>query len=87
MFIGTYLDKNIFSDFRYRKISPYNRVEVTITGMKIVSMDTDSIKKKIENKVNYKYLYKVFDKYHEMSLEMGEWHECMITDAAEEYKA
>lgn len=40
--------------------------------MKIVSMDTDSIKKIIENEVNYKYLYKVFDKYHEMSLEMGE---------------
>lgn len=50
--------------------------------MKIVSIDTDSIKKIIENEVNYKYLYKVFDKYHEMSLEMGEWHECMITEVA-----
>ena len=69
LFVSTYLDKNVISDFRYRKIIPYTRDEETITGMKIISMATDSLKKIIENKVKYKYLYEVFDKYHEMQLE------------------
>lgn len=66
LFVSTYLDKNVISDFRYRKIIPYTRDEETITGMKIISMDTDSLKKIIENNIKYKYLYEVFDKYYEM---------------------
>ena len=58
----------------------------TITGMKIISMDTDSLKKIIENKVKYKYLYEVFDKYHEMPLETVDWHDGMMREAIEEYK-
>ncbi len=87
LFVSTYLDKNVISDFRYRKIIPYTRDEGTITGMKIISMDTDSLKKIIENKVKYKYLYEVFDKYHEMPLETVDWHDGMIKEATEEYKA
>ena len=87
LFVSTYLDKNVISDFRYRKIIPYTRDEETITGMKIISMDTDSLKKIIENKVKYKYLYEVFDKYHEMPLETLDWHDGMIREATEEYKA
>lgn len=48
------------------RIIPYTRDEVTITGMKIISMSIDLLKKIIENKVNYKYRYEVFDKYHEL---------------------
>lgn len=87
LFVSTYLDKNVISDFRYRKIIPYTRDEGTITGMKIISMDTDSLKKIIENKVKYKYLYEVFDKYHEMPLETVDWHDGMIKEATGEYKA
>lgn len=87
LFVSTYLDKNVISDFRYRKIIPYTRDEETITGMKIISMDTDSLKKIIENKVKYKYLYEVFDKYHEMPLETVDWHDGMIKEATREYKA
>ena len=87
LFVSTYLDKNVVSDFRYRKIIPYTRDEETITGMKIISMDTDSLKKIIENKVKYKYLYEVFDKYHEMPLETLDWHDGMIKEATGEYKA
>lgn len=86
LFVSTYLDKNVISDFRYRKIIPYTRDEETITGMKIISMDTESLKKIIENNVKYKYLYKVFDKYHEMPLETSNWHDGMIREATEEYK-
>lgn len=87
LFVSTYLDKNVISDFRYRKIIPYTRNDETITGMKIISMDTDALKKIIENKVKYKYLYDVFDKYHEMPLETVEWHDGMIKEATGEYKA
>ena len=86
LFISTYLDKNVISDFRYRKIIPYTRDEETITGMKIISMDTDSLKKIIENRVKYKYLYEVFDKYHEMPLETTDWHAGMVKEATGEYK-
>ena len=54
--------------------------------MKIISMDTDSIKKIIENKVKYKYLYEVFDKYYEMPLETVDWHDGMIKEATVEYE-
>lgn len=86
LFVSTYLDKNVISDFRYRKIIPYTRDEETITGMKIISMDTGSLKKIIENKVKYKSLYEVFDKYHEMPLETVDWHDGMIKEATGEYK-
>lgn len=87
LFVSTYLDDNVVNDFRYRKIIPYKRYNETITGMKIISMDTDSLKKIIENKVKYKYLYEVFDKYHEMPLETLDWHDGMIKEATGEYKA
>ena len=89
LFVSTYLDKNVVSDFRYRKIIPYTREEETITGMKIISMDTDSLKKIIENKVKYKYLYEVFDKYHEMDLDPFQtlnWHEDLLKEATVEYE-
>lgn len=87
LFVSTYLDKNVVSDFRYRKIIPYTKNEETITGMKIISMDTNSLKKIIKNKVKYKYLYKVFDKYHEMPLETENWHDGMMEEVTGEYKA
>lgn len=87
LFVSTYLDKNVISDFRYRKIIPYTRDKETITGMKIISMDTYSLKKIIENKVKYKYLYEVFDKYHEMPLETVDWHDGMIREATVEYRS
>lgn len=87
LFVSTYLDKNVISDFRYRKIIPYTKDEETISGMKIISMDTDSLKKIIENKVKYKYLYEVFDKYYEMPVEMVDWHDGMIKEAVGEYKS
>ena len=86
LFVSTYLDKNVVSDFRYRKIIPYTKNEETITGMKIISMDTNSLKKIIKNKVKYKYLYEVFDKYHEMPLETEDWHDGMMKEVTGEYK-
>lgn len=87
LFVSTHLDKNVISDFRYRKIIPYTIDKETITGMKIISMNIDSFKTIIENKVKYEYLYEVFDKYYEMPLETLDWHDGMIKEATGEYKA
>lgn len=75
------------SDFRYIKVIPYTRDEEIITGMNIISMDTDSLKKIIGNKVKYKYLYEVFDKYHEIPLETIDWHDGMIKEVTVEYRS
>lgn len=40
----------------------------------------------IENRIKYKYLYEVFDKYHEMSLETTDRHAGMVKEAMGEYK-
>ena len=77
----------MISDFRYIKVIPYTRDEEIITGMKIISMDTDSLKKIIGNKVKYKYLYDVFDKYHEIPLETIDWHDGMIKEVTVEYRS
>ena len=87
LFVITYLNRNVISDFRYRKIIPHTKDEETITEMKIISMDTDSLKKIVENKIKYKYLYEVFDKYHEIPLEMVDWHDGMIKQATGEYRS
>lgn len=86
LFVSTYLDKNVISDFWYRKIIPYNRDEETIEGMKIISLDTDTLKKIIENRTTYSYLYEVFNKYHEMPLETVDWHENLLSDAVGGYR-
>lgn len=52
--------------------------------MKIISMNTDSLKKIIENKINYSYLYEVFDKYHKMDLnplQTLNWHMDLLREA------
>lgn len=87
LFVSTYLDKNVISDFRYRKIIPYTKDNETIKGMKIISMDTAALKKVIIKKTNYKNLYKIFAKYHEMPLETVGWHDGMIKEVTGEYES
>ena len=81
LLVSTYLDKNIISDFSYRKIILYIINEDTIICLKIISIDTDFLKKTIENKVRYKYLCKIFDKYYEIPLETLDWHDGMIKES------
>ena len=53
--------------------------------MKIISMDTAALKKVIIKKTNYKNLYKIFVKYHEMPLETADWHDGMIKEITAGY--
>ncbi|WP_127162918.1 AlwI family type II restriction endonuclease [Veillonella sp. VA141] len=85
LFISTYLDKNVVYDFRYRKLIPYTKNEVTIDGMKIISMDTQALKKIIERNISYRHLYQVFDVYHNKELGDIDWHDGLIREATKEY--
>ena len=49
--------------------------------MKIISLDTDTLKKIIEHRTTYSYLYEVFNKYHEMPLDTVDWHDSLLRDA------
>ena len=85
LFVSTYLDKNVVYDFRYRKLIPYTKNEETIDGMKIISMDTQALKKIIERNISYKHLYQVFDVYHNKELGDTDWHDSLIREATKEY--
>lgn len=70
VFVTTYLDANVFSDFRFRKIMPYKKEDKLIEGMKIIPIDTHSLKLILQNGIKYKYLYKILDKYHDAPLDI-----------------
>lgn len=81
LFISTYLNRNIVADFRYRKDIPYyGRNDEIIEGMKIISMETSTLKYIITNNMNYKSLYKIFDKHHNLPLKNNDWHRNLVKD-------
>lgn len=66
---------------------PYSKDEETITGMKIIPIDTISLKNIIKNNIKYKELYAIFEKYYNLDLnsEVTNWHNEMIKEITEEY--
>ena len=88
LFISTYLHKNVIADFRGRKhMQYYGQENEYIEGMKIVSIDTKVLKDIIKRKINYKYLYGVFDRYYKSDLKLPEWQDNMIKEATQGYRA
>lgn len=87
VFISTYLDPNVVSDFRCRKVYTYTKAGKRIDGLKILSLDTSCLKKMIENKVYYKHLYKVFDDFYNMPLDTLDWHDEMIKQTIGKYRS
>ncbi|MCR1837221.1 AlwI family type II restriction endonuclease [Pasteurella caecimuris] len=83
LFVSTFLHKNVISDFRFRKMMPYYGKNDTINGLKIISLDTQSLKSIIENKVYYKKLYATFEKYHqqEISQNVSDWYDNLVQEA------
>ena len=87
LFISTFLHKNVVADFRSRKYAQYyGEGDEFVDGMKIVSLDTGALKGIIEKDINYRYLYKVFDKYHESELHLPEWQDNLIKEATQTYE-
>lgn len=86
LFISTFLHRNVISDFRSRKNSfYYGEDNEVVEGMKIISLDTSTLKEIVKKNINYRYLYKVFQKYHESDLSPLEYQENLIKESIQLY--
>lgn len=85
LFVSTYLDENVVTDFRYRKEMPYKKNGKIVEGMKIIPLDTKSLKRIMENNMRYKKLYAIFDANYEKPLKMENWHTELLKEVAGDY--
>ena len=86
LFITTFLEQNIITDFRFRKIMPYEKNGEVIEGMKIIPIDTDFLKEIIKNKITYKELYFDFEEHYQKEPEERNWYKNMIEKINKKYK-
>lgn len=87
IFLTTYLDVNVLSDFRHRKEQPYYDTSDPIkyvNGMKITPLSTDNLRTIIQNNKKYSELYSIFEQAHQMSISSEPnafiWHKNNIID-------
>lgn len=87
LFISTFLHRNVISDFRSRKnMFYYGEDNGVVEGMKIISLDTATLKEIINKNINYRYLYKVFQIYYESDLSPLEYQENLIKETSQLYE-
>jgi len=79
VFIPTYLNPNIVTDFRMRKDYPYlaNNDEY-VNGMKIIPLQTSEIKTILDKDITYDKLYSLFENAYKSKLGVKEWYEKAI---------
>lgn len=77
VFITTYLNVNVISDFRARRYMEYYNTAGTdyISGMKILPIQTSELKTFLRFDVRYPQIYKMLDKAHNSSEAPKEWYE------------
>lgn len=87
VFLTTYLDVNVLSDFRHRKEQPYydtSNPTKYVNGMKITPLSTDNLRTIIQNNKKYSELYSIFEQAHQMSISSEPnafiWHKNNIID-------
>lgn len=87
VFSTTYLDRNVISDFRNRKTFTYYNKDFSkgITGLKIIPLQTSTIKEIIRKKLNYKRLYRLFDNAFNSNVPIPSWYSNCIEKEICEY--
>lgn len=77
VFVTTYLNTNVISDFRARRFMEYYNAAGTeyITGMKILPIQTSELKALLRFDVKYSQIYKMLDKAYQSSEAPKEWYE------------
>lgn len=87
VFVTTYLNINVISDFRARRYMEYYNAAGTdyITGMKILPMQTSELKTLLRFDVKYPQIYKMFDKAYNSSEAPKEWYENNIVRETDFY--
>lgn len=70
IFVTTYLDVNVISDFKNRKYIPYydtQNEDNFIPGMKIIPLNTSDLREIIKQGKKYRELYSIFEKAYQQS--------------------
>ena len=77
VFVTTFLNTNVISDFRARRYMEYYNAAGTdyITGMKILPIQTSELKTLLKFDVKYPQIYKMLDKAYNSSEAPKEWYE------------
>ena len=78
VFATNYLNINVISDFRSRKTTPFydpQDYSKSVTGMKIIPLQTSELKKIVSNSKTYKELYPIFEEAFNSTLPPHEWYE------------
>lgn len=77
VFITTYLNTNVISDFRARRYMEYYNTDGTeyITGLKILPIQTSELKALLRSGVEYPQIYQMLDKAFNSSGAPKEWYE------------
>lgn len=77
IFVTTFLNTNVISDFRARKNMEYYDSSGTkfIRGMKILPIQTSELTELLRLGVKYPRIYRKFDKAHNSSGAPKEWYE------------
>lgn len=80
IFVANILNEETLSDFRGRKNYQYRNSNGNIvSGLKIISLSIDDIKKLIQKRITYISLYNIFDiAYKDTDVNDIEWYEILI---------
>ena len=82
VFATNFLNINVIADFRGRKHMPYYDTQdysKSVSGMKIIPLQTSELKKIVINQKKYKDLYPLFDEAFNSDLPPHEWYsECIL---------
>ncbi len=87
VFVTTYLNMNVISDFRARRYMEYYNSAGTdyITGMKILPIQTSELKTLLRFDVRYAQIYRMLDAAYNSSEAPKEWYENNIVREASFY--
>lgn len=88
VFVTTYLNTNVISDFRARRYMEYYNPDGTeyITGMKILPIQTSELKALLKSGVEYPQIYQMLDKAYNSNGAPKEWYEQNIGRETGDYK-
>ena len=80
IFVSNSLHLNLVSDFLHRKTYfYYGRDLKRIEGMKIIPIDTNWLKKALQNKQTYSKIYRLFATAHKQAIMPHEWGDYILT--------
>lgn len=83
VFVSNHLDENVIYDFRGRKFTPYTHSGKTITGMKILPIDTSLLVHVLKNEITYEQLYLIFGNAFDSEVGYEDWFNIEIKETIE----